>query len=90
LQTAASSGDFSVDWLCWPRFDPPACFASLVGTTDNGRWSIAPAIQREVTRVSRPHGDSRNHDRDGRGVAIVTDFMPVNVHGYILSAWCAA
>ena len=33
----------SIDWLCWPRFDSAACFAALLGTTDNGRWLLAPA-----------------------------------------------
>ena len=42
-QTAALVGrDLSIDWLCWPRFDSAACFANLVGTRDNGRWSLAP------------------------------------------------
>ncbi|HEX8801842.1 MAG TPA: trehalase-like domain-containing protein [Terriglobales bacterium] len=31
----------SVDWLCWPNFASPACFAALMGTEDNGYWSIA-------------------------------------------------
>src|SRR3954454_4257508 len=43
----------SIDWLCWPRFDSPACFAALVGTPDNGRWRIAPA-EAEV-RVHRAY-----------------------------------
>ena len=44
MQSAALvSRDGSVDWLCLPRFDSPACFAALLGTERNGRWRIAPA-----------------------------------------------
>jgi len=44
MQTAALVGrDGSIDWLCLPRFDSPACFASLLGTQDHGLWRIAPA-----------------------------------------------
>jgi GH15 family glucan-1,4-alpha-glucosidase len=51
LQTAALVGsDGSVDWLCFPRFDSPACFAVLLGNDSNGRWRLAPASGGHCTR----------------------------------------
>ena len=42
-QTVALVGrNGSDDWLCWPRFDSDACFAALLGESENGCWSIAP------------------------------------------------
>ena len=47
MQTAALVGkDGSIDWLCLPRFDSPACFTRLLGTDDHGYWRIGPAGQR--------------------------------------------
>lgn len=40
----------SIDWLCFPRFDSPACFAALLGTEENGSWSISPKGRYESTR----------------------------------------
>jgi GH15 family glucan-1,4-alpha-glucosidase len=39
----------SVDWLTFPRFDSPACFARILDD-DAGHWSIAPAVPAEATR----------------------------------------
>ncbi|MGH6856990.1 MAG: glycoside hydrolase family 15 protein, partial [Methylocella sp.] len=83
-RTAALVGrDLSVDWLCWPRFDSPACFANLLGTSDNGRWSIGAADPAaRITRNYRGHTlilDTTIETADG--VAVVTDFMPTSARG---------
>jgi GH15 family glucan-1,4-alpha-glucosidase len=54
-ETAALvSRDGSIDWLCFPRFDSPACFAALLGTPEHGRWRLAPVeAVRQVHRRYR-------------------------------------
>ena len=54
---ALISRDGSVDWLCVPRFDSPACFAALLGDDRHGHWSLAPAAVAEaVDNVGDPPG----------------------------------
>ena len=75
---ALISRDGSLDWLCLPRFDSPACFAGLLGTPEHGRWMITPSGQ--VTSIQRRYrGDTlvleTTYLADG-GTAMVVDFMP--------------
>jgi GH15 family glucan-1,4-alpha-glucosidase len=77
--TAALVGrDGSIDWFCSPRFDSPACLASLLGDEGNGHWSISPAGG--ASRVSRRYRgetlilETEFATRDG--TARVIDFMP--------------
>jgi GH15 family glucan-1,4-alpha-glucosidase len=69
----------SIDWLCWPRFDSDACFAALLGDTNNGRWLIAPAHgNARTTRRYRPNTlilETTFVTADGEVVLI--DFMPL-------------
>ena len=68
----------SIDWLCWPRFDSPACFAALLGTSRHGRWLIEAAdagarirrSYREATLILETTIDTAS------GAVTVIDFMP--------------
>ncbi|HXF22419.1 MAG TPA: glycoside hydrolase family 15 protein [Streptosporangiaceae bacterium] len=83
MQSAALiSRDGSVDWLCLPRFDSPACFAALLGTERHGHWRIAPssASGGAGARPSRRYqGDTLILETEWStptGTVRVTDFMP--------------
>lgn len=68
----------SIDWLCWPDFSSPACFASLVGTPANGRWLLTPKLKSRVQRQYRNHTlilETTFSTRTGK--VKVTDFMPI-------------
>ena len=70
--------DGSIDWLCWPRFDSAACFAALLGTTDNGRWLIATKdAPVSINRRYRPGTLILETEfKTDTGSATVIDFMP--------------
>jgi len=80
LHTAALVGrDGSIDWLCLPRFDSPACFAALLHDERAGHWRLAPAAGGHCTR-RRYRGDSlvletEWHTSDG--TVRVVDWAPL-------------
>jgi GH15 family glucan-1,4-alpha-glucosidase len=72
--------DGSIDWLCVPRFDSPACFAALLGTPEHGRWQIAPAASaiKSVQRRYRPGTLVLEtlYETDAGAVKLI-DYMPI-------------
>lgn len=72
-----------VAWMCLPRFDSPAAFASLLGTREHGHWTIAPPEDGPaVVSVERRYeGDSfllrTRWTMDDGGVVDVVDCMPM-------------
>jgi GH15 family glucan-1,4-alpha-glucosidase len=78
-ETAALvSRDGSIDWLCWPNFSSAACFAALLGTTENGYWRIHTAEDVvEVRRRYRPRTMILETTFvTKQGEVCLTDFMP--------------
>lgn len=68
----------SIDWLCWPDFSSPACFAALLGTPSNGRWRLAPTLRSRIQRYYRDHTlilETTFSTRTGK--VKITDFMPI-------------
>jgi GH15 family glucan-1,4-alpha-glucosidase len=79
LETAAIvSREGSIDWLCWPSFASGACFAALLGTTDNGYWSLRPSDKiRSIQRRYRPGTlILETIFTTDSGEVCLTDFMP--------------
>jgi GH15 family glucan-1,4-alpha-glucosidase len=80
LYTAALvARDGSIDFLCLPDFDSDACFTSLLGTADNGRWKMAP---RKPVRESRRRYRGKTLILEtefvtDEGVVRLVDFMPI-------------
>ena len=69
--------DGSVDWLCLPRFDSPACFAALLGDEEHGRWKVSPVAPPRAVR-RRYRGDTLVLETDfetDTGLARVVDAM---------------
>jgi GH15 family glucan-1,4-alpha-glucosidase len=79
LETAPLVGiDGSIDWCCVPRFDSPACFASLLGDEENGFWRIAPIGEARASRAYRKDSLVLETRFEVEGGAVtVIDFMPL-------------
>ncbi len=79
LQTVALVSRLgSIDWLCFPRFDSGAIFASLLGNEENGQWTIRPTEAFD-SPGRRYRGDTLVLETDletSSGAIRLIDFMP--------------
>jgi GH15 family glucan-1,4-alpha-glucosidase len=79
LQTAALvATDGTVDFYCYPRFDSPTVFASLLDDTRGGRFALAPRGPHVTKQMYLPNTAVLvTRFLSPEGVAEVVDFLPV-------------
>ena len=81
LRTVALvASDGTLDWLCWPHFDSPSVFASLLDADKGGHFRIHPVHDGERVVHKQFYWPETNvlvtrfYSEDGVGELV--DFMP--------------
>ena len=80
MRTAALVGlSGTIDWLCFPRFDSPSVFASILDAKKGGHFKIAPVGAEAVHKQLYWPGTNVLVTRflSDDGVGEITDYMPV-------------
>ncbi|MFO7935948.1 MAG: trehalase-like domain-containing protein [Bacteroidales bacterium] len=80
MRSAALVGlNGSIDWFCFPHFDSPSVFASLLDEHKGGYFRIAPAIS--GSRSKQYYWPDTNvlitRFYNSEGIVEITDYMPV-------------
>lgn len=82
LQTVALIGmDGSIDFLCFPYFDSPSIFASLLDSERGGRFILSPTFQHRRPKQMYLSNSNILLTRflSPDGVVEVCDFMPISL-----------
>jgi GH15 family glucan-1,4-alpha-glucosidase len=82
LQTIALIGmDASIDFLCFPYFDSPSIFASLLDSERGGRFVLSPTFQHRRPKQMYLSNSNILLTRflSPDGVVEVCDFMPISL-----------
>ena len=82
LTAALIARDGALDWLCFPNFDSPSWFASMLDAHRGGRCHVGPVGEATTERHyldGTPILETRHRTEDG--VLKVTDFMPLALGG---------
>lgn len=95
---AVVSTDAEITWFCYPHFDSPSIFASILDTDKGGHWSIRAAVEQSgqssthVTHRQLYHSETNvliSRFLTDSGVGQVIDYMPVGKacregHGWLI------
>jgi GH15 family glucan-1,4-alpha-glucosidase len=85
LQTVALVGmDGSIDFCCFPYFDSPSVFASLLDSERGGRFVLSPLFQHRRPKQMYLSNSNVLLTRflSPDGVAEVCDFMPISLESW--------
>lgn len=73
---ALISKNGSIDWLCWPRFDSPSLFASILDSQSGGSWKIFPLLPAVIKRhYIKGTNVLQTRFLTESGILVITDFM---------------
>lgn len=77
---ALVADDGCVDFFCWPAFDSPTLFASLLDTPEAGLFALAPVLERARRQQLYIPDTNVLQTRwlADEAVVILTDFMPID------------
>lgn len=81
---ALITGDGTIDWLCWPRFDAPSIFGALLDEEKGGRFRVGPAGACSVSRRYLPRTNvlETTFTTPGGGELVLVDLMPVSTEAF--------
>jgi GH15 family glucan-1,4-alpha-glucosidase len=76
---ALVGADGSIDWMCLPDLDSPSVFAAVLDPVDGGSFSVAPAIEYQVTRSYLPQTNVLQTEfKTANGSVRVTDALTID------------
>jgi GH15 family glucan-1,4-alpha-glucosidase len=83
MRTAGLVGtDGTIDWLCWPRFDAPSVFGSILDSAKGGHYRLAPVHASTHKQLYFPDTNVLiTRFLSPEGVCEVQDWMPVDEDG---------
>jgi len=93
--------DACIDWYCYPHFDSPSLFGSVLDAKIGGQWAIRAAIQKNDKNVDPFSGPAIIHKQlyhsetnvlisrllTDTGMAQVVDYMPVGPGNEMAQGW---